>query len=741
MHAILIATAALVGLPILLHLILKQEPKRLLFPAIRFLEKRRKISQRKMRLRHFLLLLMRMLLIALFGLALFQPTLSGTLGGLNFGGEQPVAAVFVIDTTPSTGYVANDRTRLAEAKRRALELLDDLPGTSKVAILDPSDPGGSWELSVADARKKLEELKDPKGVAVPVTSALATAYQLLRTIDQEAESQDPMPRLVAVFSDRAAACWDASRTEDLKKLRDTVPQPPVAHLFLDVGSDSPSNVSIAAIEMKPQVIPKDSAVVLNATISAAGEVVELSVLCKVLTVENLVEKKIVKVPAGGSAGVSFSFDGRRFKPGLHQVEISLETPDNLEADNVRYFTFKVAEPRKILTLVDDPTDADFWRDAHEAMGEFSCEVRKASDELPSLTGYEAVCVLAVLDPAPLWAKLLPYVEAGGQVLVMPGMSIKQDAYRAKTDASARILPGSLKEKDPEVNHGDRPKDDKRRAGVSWLLDDASLRHPMLAPFREWKIRGGVDVIVNPRRAWQYWDFEKTADGSAVVSYDDDDDPKLRRPAALERAIGARRGRVLLLTTPMETPLEGGKTWNNYWESETSWSVVFPNLLLRYLCGDTTDANFNFLTGQPVAVPLPKGDVKKGTKLRFEGRGISGRDAEMELGEGQSEVRLPPARTAIAGLFTVSLDDSKWQDGYSLNVPTDEWNLGKVPEEAIESLFGPKSVVPLTKDVKLREVLTTKFNQPIDLFPWLLIAVLFLLCGESWLANRFYRRPA
>lgn len=737
MHAILIATAALVGLPILLHLIMKQEPRRLLFPAIRFLEKRRKINQRKMRLRHFLLLLMRMLLIALFGLALFQPQLAGTLGGLNFGGEQPVAAVFVIDASPSMGYVSNDRTRLAEAKRRALELLDDLPSTSKVAILDPSEPGGTWELSVADARKKLDELKEPKGVAAPVTAALATAYQLLRTVDQEAESQEPMPRLVAVFSDRTAACWDASRTEDLTKLRETIPQPPVAHLFLDVGIDNPANVAIAAVEMKPQIVAKDEPVVMNVTVTAAGEAVESRVTCKVLTVENLVEKKIVKVPAGGSAVVSFSFDGRRFKPGLQQVELSLETPDNLEADNVRHFAFKVSEPRKILTIADDPADADFWQVAHNSKGEFACEVRKSTDKLPSLSGYEAVCLLAVLDPEKLWPELLSYVEAGGQLLVMPGMAVKHDSYRAKSnDAAARLLPGSLKEKDAEVNTGDRPATDKRRAGVNWLLDDATMRHPMLAPFRDWKIKGGVDVIVNPRRAWQYWNFEK-GDGSVVVTYDDED----RRPAVLERSVGMRRGRVLLLTTPMETPVEGGKTWNNYWELDTSWTVVFPNLLLRYLCGDPTDANFNFLTGQPVAVPLPKGDVKKGTKLRFEGRGISGRDAEMELGEGQTEVRLPPNRTAIPGGFTVFLDEAKWQDGYALNVPTEEWNLAKVPEDAIEGLFGPKSVVPLTKDVKLREVLTTKFNQPLDLFPWLLIAVLFLLCGESWLANRFYRRPA
>src|SRR5205085_8033033 len=95
MHPILLATVALVGLPILIHLIMKQEPKRLPFPALRFLQQKKKINQRKMRLRHFLLLLLRVLLIALFGLALFQPTLFSET--LNLTGEQPVAVVLVVD--------------------------------------------------------------------------------------------------------------------------------------------------------------------------------------------------------------------------------------------------------------------------------------------------------------------------------------------------------------------------------------------------------------------------------------------------------------------------------------------------------------------------------------------------------------------------------------------------------------------------------------------------------------------
>src|SRR5579871_4205238 len=212
MHPILLVGAALVGLPILLHLIMKQEPRRLPFPAFRFLKQRLKTNQRKLRLRHFILLALRMLLIALFCLTLYQPTLLSER--LNLHGDQPLAVVLVIDTSPSMGYSVNDKTRLEDARRRALELLDELPGGSPVAVVPTGVAGvesaglaGTWLRSPADARKLLEQLKEPvAGETLP--AALATAYQLLKTVDQETDATESLPRLVAVFTDRAAACWD-----------------------------------------------------------------------------------------------------------------------------------------------------------------------------------------------------------------------------------------------------------------------------------------------------------------------------------------------------------------------------------------------------------------------------------------------------------------------------------------------------------------------------------------------------
>jgi hypothetical protein len=736
MHVILLATAALVGLPILLHLLMKQEPKRLPFPALRFLQQKKRINQRKMRLRHFLLLLMRMMLIALFGLALFQPTLFSET--LNFSAEQPIAVVFVVDTSPSMGYTANGRTRLEEARRRALELLDELPPGSRVAVLDPADPGGQWEQSAADARKKLEDLKEPRGAGVPVTTALATAYQLLRTVDQETEAAEPLPRLIAVFSDRAAACWDAGRAEDLVKLRDAVPEPKVAHLFIDVGIDQPTDVAVLGVDLKPQIVPQNQAVVLNATVQATGPpVADMVVTCRVTTANVPEQKRVVALPGGTPVNVAFKFDG--LPPGLHQAEVALDPArkDSLAADNIRYVTFKVAEPRKFLTLSDEPRDADFWQLAHESVGEFVCEVKRPADA-GDLGGYEVVCLLNVAEPPPaLWQKLETFADAGGKVLLMPGPGPGESYDPEKNPIAGRLMPGTIGEEveadklppsaDPKV---------KRRLGVTWLIDDAAMRHPMLAKFREWKL-AGYDAVSNPRLHWKYLSVKK-GDGSVIVYYDDADDPKDRHPAMLERTLGGKGGRVVLLTTRMDPQRDPRDRWNNYWEEiNSSWQVVFPNLLLRYLAGDPSEANFNYATGRAVPVPLPKGD-KRPAKLRLEGPGVSGRDAEIEPTEQQTELRLPPAKTLTAGSFVVSAADGKWKDGFSLNPPAEEWTLDKVPAEAVEGLFGPESVVPVGKDVKLHDKIAEKFNQPVDLFPWLLILVLLLIAAEGVVANRFYR---
>ncbi len=799
MNPILLVGAALVGLPILLHLIMKQEPKRLPFPAFRFLKQRLKTNQRKLRLRHFLLLALRMLIIALFCLALYQPSILSS-GLISFTGGQPLAVVIVIDTSPSMNYADGDKTHLEEACRRAGELINDLPDGSRIAIIETGDPGGDWLPSASDARTRLNDLskKAPKAGQQPaslsgaqsVSASLVHAYQLLKTVDEQSDSAEAMPRLVAVFTDRAASSWDASRLDDLKKLRDAIPAPAPAHAIVDVGTDKPVNVAILSAEMhdnRPQIVPSNQPIAVMIAVSAVG--------LDVRAVVNATLNSDEKPPQGlGGASVkhrkevdlrdgqtqTLTFDYRDLAPGLHQIKFALENKDALMADNDRYFTFRVAEARKVLAIVESPLDpangdygdAQYWRLAINVNREFACDVVKSDAVPPDLSGFEAVTLLSVAKPdAELWGKLQKYVEGGGKLIIIPGDErLSLDAYNG--EAASKLMPGEIKEKPIDVRGGTVLPAGAAK-GVAWsvltsndAVADRELQHPMLAMIREWKKKPDVDAVRIPRRAQKFWPVEKRGnDSSTIVTYDTPAGstvpprtagstvpPRTERyPAILERNL--LKGKVLLLTTKMDPP--GESDWNDYWQPGNAWAVAFPDMLLRYAAGSVADANFNHPCGAVVNVPLAKLLAGRRDNLILTGPGIAGTDALIRLTDRQTELRLGPPRTNASGNFklvaagaapapagsTVPPGAGAWTEGFSLNVPAEESTLDKAPAEGIEDLTGKDTVIPVGKNVPLADILAISpiSRHPVELFPWLLIAVLMMLVLEGLLANRFYRR--
>src|SRR6185369_10301662 len=87
----------LVGIPIVLHLVMRRESQKLIFPALRFLQRRQTLNQHRLRLRHLLLLALRCAIIALLAFALARPTLRGS--GAAGKENDPIAAALVFDNS------------------------------------------------------------------------------------------------------------------------------------------------------------------------------------------------------------------------------------------------------------------------------------------------------------------------------------------------------------------------------------------------------------------------------------------------------------------------------------------------------------------------------------------------------------------------------------------------------------------------------------------------------------------
>lgn len=82
------------AIPVVLHLMMRAKPKKLIFPALRLIQKRRRQNVRRIRLRHLWLLLLRIFVLAILVAALMRPSLPAAQYGLN--ARETVTLVIIV---------------------------------------------------------------------------------------------------------------------------------------------------------------------------------------------------------------------------------------------------------------------------------------------------------------------------------------------------------------------------------------------------------------------------------------------------------------------------------------------------------------------------------------------------------------------------------------------------------------------------------------------------------------------
>jgi len=734
-HGYLLAGLLLVGVPVLLHLIMRQKPRHLQFPAFRFLRQRHLINRRKLRLQHLLLLLLRMGVIAALCLALARPRVAAERVAALLSNERPVAAVLVFDTSASMEYSAAGRARLEEAKQRARELLDEMDGGSQIALLDSADDagdGGTEWMSPGLAQTRMESLR-----IRPANAALNRQIdRAVRLLEKVGEGDDPPPRFLYLFSDRTRACWDAQAGP--KTIPDTL-----RALFVDVGAEKPNDLAIEKIEVVPSIVAPGGRIRIHLTVRATGADFDTELLCQLDNEpesDRAPDRQAIQLATG--QGRVFVFE--RTAPArpmggpgeaTYQVTVKHQTADALPFNNTSYATFLTRERRKVLTIVDgdlvgkEPVPWKAWQTAMDVVEAFQCEVRPAVEagklDEKELRGYAAVCVFQFAPKTELWQKLARYVNAGGGLVLVPGGEEMLPNHKQYNDEGmkAGLLPGTLGNIDK--NPPDSPL-------IRW--SGFPVKHPIPAFFRKAILTGNPDF--GKPQSWPgvnaFWVVEPAGkDTVTLATYADGK----RHPVLLERAAG--RGHVILFTTPMDTrEVDRNRYWHNYW-SDSSFGVVLVDQVCRYLAGDSMMPELNYFCGQVPQVPLPS--ALAAPPYTLDGPNLAVAETNVKLAEGDTRLSLPQA--AAPGNYAVRDANKRIVAGCSLNVRPQESDLERVPAEEIESVLGKDTLLQVGRTVSLKEALAGIRPPPVELLPWLMMAVLLVLTVESVLANRFYRRAA
>jgi hypothetical protein len=525
---------AALAVPVIIHLLLRRKKKRLRFSTLQFFVKQDEQSSQRRKLRNWLLLAMRLLLLALLVTAFARPFLPQ--GGAMPGARQRRLAIFVLDRSASMLAVGTDGQRWSRAKTLMQKALGALEANDRAALIGCASTTEvlSGFVPPAALGKTIAELQPAYGTS-SLVEGLQQAVKLAASGDPEAATT-----LYVVSDLQRSACENLGGS--------LIPQDLEVQV-LDPGDYYSPNLSITDLQLDSREGAQPCVVVAS---FCDEERIETSVE---LAIDGRVVSSIpVSLRAGTTTNLHLALPA--LKPGWHEAKASLRTKDSLELDNARYAAFFVPEPLRVLIAESRQTGRVFEQDSFflsAALGPSEgstnsvptdyAVIQIAPEDLArKLAGSGAqlpcdVVILPALKDIPSGAgqALTKFVQAGGGLLLFLGEGISANRYNSEFRGLMPARLGGI-EIAPDVASG-------------WRIGEFDTNTPAFANFL---LPDSGDLAI-PQFYKRY--ALASVEGAAWSAYFEDGVP-------LMGAAAVGRGRVALVNSSADT------SWNDWPKHKT-----------------------------------------------------------------------------------------------------------------------------------------------------------------------------
>ncbi|ACY49594.1 BatA domain-containing protein [Rhodothermus marinus] len=417
----LLALAA-AAIPVLIHLFHFRRPQRVAFSSLAFLKELQQTALQRLRIRQWLLLLLRTLALVCLVLAFARPVLRGPLASWTGGGTATVVGL-VVDNSPSMAVRDAGGAYFAQARTIAAGILAQLDADARVCLVPMAGAAMTPEPVPRDVAEEQLRLLTIRHGARTLAAALREAYACV----QQAQA----PAVLYAIGDLQASTL-------VDSLAQPVPEPLPA-LLIPVGGQTPANLAIMDVRITSRIIEQGQPVRIEATLANFGTAVAEGVVATLSLEEQRVAQASVDLPPGGTARVTFTTTPAR--RGWLSGVVELLQPDALLEDNTRYLVLHVPEVRRVLLVAGMQARTDYLELA------LSPEIRQervrfeitriAEEALPAtaLDSYDVVGLVGLHDlSSGEVAALARYVAEGGGLLFFPGADGRLEDYRRLLEA-------------------------------------------------------------------------------------------------------------------------------------------------------------------------------------------------------------------------------------------------------------------------------------------------------------------
>ncbi|MFW5968764.1 MAG: BatA domain-containing protein, partial [Persicimonas sp.] len=515
------------AIPIVIHLINRRKATRQPFPAMRLLRESQKKEARSIKVRQWLLLLLRVLVVAALAFALAKPYFESE-EGLTASERYPTAVVFVVDDSASMRH-GDWWERAEESVEDELGELRPWDEAALITTTDPDGPLNGFRDQHDEVEEAFEEV-DPGGRSADLSDGLEAAADLL------SGSQLPGKRIVVV-SDFARGGFPEKPQVDTK-----VPYQVEQVRVRGDRESNPDNLAVTDVAYEQQRSGRSRAWKIDATVENHGQSDREGVELRLGVDGKNVASGLVDVPAGESVTHTFRhhFEGT----GVRRAQVALADAEPYEADDVHHFAVHLQDEVRVLVVDGEPSgtaynDEVFFltralRPGSDSESLISPDVTTSGGlERREVGDYDVVVLANVSSVSDEEAgKLAGFVERGGGLFISMGDQVDTEAWNR---SMKELLPKPLRnvKQLAETDDPDAPVKVAR-------LGSGNRDHPV---FRLFDMPGGSTLKSVQVFSYMLLDPSESEETREVIAFDD------KAPALLERKVGD--GRVMMLTTTLD----------------------------------------------------------------------------------------------------------------------------------------------------------------------------------------------
>lgn len=742
------AGLALVGIPIIIHILNRRRFRTVSWAAMDFLLRALKKNRRRLRFEQWLLLATRCCLLALLGLALARPLGCDSASIAALGGRSGLT-VLIIDNSYSMAYEVNTpdaKTHLDRAKKLTQGLIDRLsPGAESVAIITTAKAPATSKnaephvllrpgYDLVAARSAVDRVEQAY-MQADMDAALSAALQIGRD-----QASQPNKRLI-ILSDAMQSDWRPAQAE---KLRQDGAE--LAKLFAvtyhDVTDHKPlANLAVEQVVAQDNLVTSRFGTVLRADPRAFGQAASATLQWRVN--DRAIDSQSGSTQLGPEASYqSLAVD--KLPGGPQLIAASLPADDALHLDNTRFHVVDVASELRILIVEGQrgsravESSGFFVREALAPDRESSADTAAPSTPAPASTSnsYAAPEVISDLElsnkllnryAAVIFAsvgevqateaqRLEQFVRQGGVLMLFMGDPVNASSYNANL-LPRKLIPGALVKRMSVSGASDqRP--------FTFDFNPRGLLHPYLQAFANQENTG-----LNTVDVYTYWQVSPTAGtgverilnfvptaGAAPTSGAAQPDPVLT-----VHPLG--QGRVIFCSTSANTDWTSFPNKNNY-----------PTLLHEMLGHSVRTAErwLNLEVGEPLVVP-PSALTGVAPTLSD----AAGNPVVMTAASSDGQTVYETDPLTRPGVYRLMLGGKSVP--VAVNLPASESDVRTLTESALRDSLGGIDIVFRGSALPAQQAAAEDGND----FGWSLMLALFALLGvEAFMAMRFghYRRP-